>query len=48
MKAALDKASVGKQVTGADGYGSDFAKYPATAPEADRVRDRRVSVSVRL
>jgi outer membrane protein OmpA-like peptidoglycan-associated protein len=48
VKAALDKAGTGKQITGADGYGSDFAKYPATAPESDRVHDRRVSVSVRL
>ncbi|MBS1917362.1 MAG: OmpA family protein [Bacteroidetes bacterium] len=48
VKAALEKAGVSKQVTGADGYGSDFAKYPATAPESDRVHDRRVFVSVRL
>jgi outer membrane protein OmpA-like peptidoglycan-associated protein len=47
VKASLDKAGVGKQVLGAEGYGSQFAKYPADAPESDRVKDRHVSVSVR-
>jgi outer membrane protein OmpA-like peptidoglycan-associated protein len=47
VKTVLDKAGVGAQVLGAEGYGSDFAKYPADAPEADRVKDRHVSVSVR-
>ncbi|HLK27074.1 MAG TPA: OmpA family protein [Puia sp.] len=47
VKAALDKAGVGKQVISAEGYGSDFAVYPANAPESDRVHDRHVSVSVR-
>jgi outer membrane protein OmpA-like peptidoglycan-associated protein len=44
---ALTKAGVGAQVTGAEGYGSQFAKVPADAPESDRLKDRRVSVSVR-
>lgn len=44
---ALKDAGVGGQVEGAEGYGSDFAKFPADAPESDRVKDRRVSVSVR-
>jgi outer membrane protein OmpA-like peptidoglycan-associated protein len=48
VKAALDKAGVGAQITGAEGYGSAFAKHPSDAPESDRVTDRRVSVSVRL
>lgn len=43
----LTASGVGKQVTGAEGYGSEFAKYPADAPETDRVKDRRVSISVR-
>ena len=47
VKAALDKAGVGAQVLSAEGYGSEFAKYPADAPESDRVKDRHVSVSVR-
>jgi outer membrane protein OmpA-like peptidoglycan-associated protein len=45
--AALTEAGVGSQVEGAEGYGSEFAKYPATAPDEDRLKDRRVSVSVR-
>ena len=48
VKNALEKTSVGSQVVGADGYGSDFAIYPATAPDSDRVKDRHVSVGVRL
>ena len=44
---ALKEAGVGAQVEGAEGYGSEFAKYPATAPDAARMKDRRVSVSVR-
>lgn len=47
IAAALKEAGVGSQVEGAEGYGSEFAKYPADAPEEDRVKDRRVSVSVR-
>lgn len=48
VKAALDKAGVGKQITDAEGYGSAMAQFPSTAPETDREKDRRVSVSVRL
>ena len=44
---ALKAAGVGSQIAGAEGYGSEFAKYPADAPEEQRIRDRRVSVSVR-
>ncbi len=44
---ALKDGGVGAQVEGAEGYGSEFAKYPETAPEEDRLKDRRVSVSVR-
>jgi outer membrane protein OmpA-like peptidoglycan-associated protein len=47
-KAALDKMGMGSQVTGAEGYRSDYAKYPETAPESDRVQDRHISLSVRL
>lgn len=48
VKDALTKAGVGSQIPSAEGYGSSFAKYAADAPEADRVKDRHVSVSVRL
>lgn len=47
VKAALERAGVGEQVTDAEGYGSEFARYPAEAPETDRVKDRRISLSVR-
>jgi outer membrane protein OmpA-like peptidoglycan-associated protein len=47
VKAALSTAGVGAQVTGAEGYGSSFAKYAADAPDSDRVKDRHVSISVR-
>lgn len=46
-KNGLDKRGVGKQVTEADGYGSQFAKATATAPDSEKALDRHVSVSVR-
>lgn len=46
-KDGLDKRGVAKQVIGAEGYGSQFAKYPATATDAEKATDRHVSVSVR-
>lgn len=46
-KSGLDKRGVGSQVTGAEGYGSQYAKYPASAPDDQRALDRHVSVSVR-
>ncbi len=47
VKAMLEKAGVGAQVTGAEGYGSEFAKYPADAPEGEKAKDRHISISVR-
>lgn len=46
-KTGLEKRGVGKQVTGAEGYGSQFAKAAADAPDSERAADRHVSVSVR-
>ena len=46
-KKGLDNRGVGKQVTDAEGYGSEFAKAAATAPDSERAMDRHVSVSVR-
>ena len=46
-KNGLDKRGVAKQVTGAEGYGSQFAKAAASAPDAEKALDRHVSVSVR-
>ncbi|CAL1517540.1 OmpA family protein [Chitinophaga sp. MM2321] len=36
-----------QQLLGAEGYGSQFAKAAADAPDADRKKDRHISVSVR-
>lgn len=44
---ALKEGGVGSQVAGAEGYGSQYAKYAADAPESDRIKDRRIAVSVR-
>lgn len=44
---ALRGAGLTGQVLGEEGYGSEFAKYPADAPEEDRIKDRRISLSVR-
>jgi outer membrane protein OmpA-like peptidoglycan-associated protein len=41
-----DGASAG-QLVGAEGYGSQFAKAAADAPDAERQKDRRIAVSVR-
>jgi outer membrane protein OmpA-like peptidoglycan-associated protein len=35
------------QLLGAEGYGSSFAKAPTDAPDEERKKDRRISVSVR-
>jgi outer membrane protein OmpA-like peptidoglycan-associated protein len=35
------------QLAGAEGYGSQFAKAAADAPDADRKMDRRISINVR-
>ncbi len=48
VQAALTKAGVEKQIIGAEGYGSEQAIYAADAPDSDRIKDRHVSVSVRL
>lgn len=35
------------QLTGAEGYGSEYAKAAADAPDSERKTDRRIAVSVR-
>ncbi|MCK7554523.1 OmpA family protein [Chitinophaga sedimenti] len=48
VHAALQNAGVkAGQLQGAEGYGSRFAKAAADAPDEERVKDRRISVSVR-
>ena len=49
---AVDKALKAKganaaQIAGAEGYGSQFAKAAATAPDEERKLDRRIAVGVR-
>ncbi|MBV8251717.1 MAG: OmpA family protein [Chitinophaga sp.] len=44
----LKKLSVDpNQLEGAEGYGSEFAKAAANAPDAERKKDRHISISVR-
>lgn len=47
VKNAFEAKGVGDRVMATEGYGSEFAKFPADAPESDRVKDRRVAISVR-
>jgi len=35
------------QIAGVEGFGSDFAKYPADAADSIREKDKRISISVR-
>ena len=45
---ALKKTGAGAaQITGAEGYGSQFAKAASDAPDEERKKDRRIAVSVR-
>lgn len=44
IKDWLTKQSVGAQVTGADGYGSEFAKVDQSASNDERAIDRKMSV----
>ncbi|MBH1960436.1 MAG: DUF937 domain-containing protein [Flavobacteriia bacterium] len=44
IKTALEKAGVGAQVIGAEGYGSQFATVAATASDAERAADRKMAV----
>ncbi len=46
-KTGLEKRGTGKQVVSAEGYGSQYAKYPASATEEEKAADRHVSISVR-
>lgn len=44
IKNWLSGKGVGAQVLGADGYGSEFAEVPATASDAERASDRKMSI----
>jgi outer membrane protein OmpA-like peptidoglycan-associated protein len=48
VAAALKSAGISRdQVVSAEGFGSDFAKYPADAADTLRAKDRRISISIR-
>ncbi|HNP22396.1 MAG TPA: OmpA family protein [Panacibacter sp.] len=48
LLAALTKMSANPaQLTGAEGYGSQYAKAAADAPDSEKQKDRRISLSVR-
>ncbi|SEM40712.1 OmpA family protein [Chryseobacterium taichungense] len=44
IRSWLDKQGVGSQITGADGYGSQFATVDASASDAERAIDRKMAV----
>lgn len=44
VKAALDKAGVGSQLKGAEGYGEQFAAVPETETDEARAIDRKVAI----
>ena len=44
IRAELTKLGVGAQIVEAEGYGSEFAKVPAEASDAERAKDRRMAV----
>ena len=44
IKSELGKLGVAAQVVGAEGYGSEFAKVPATASNDERAADRKMAV----
>lgn len=44
IKDWLTKAGVGNQVLGAEGYGSKFATVDANASDAERAKDRKMSI----
>ncbi|MDF2187373.1 OmpA family protein [Paraflavitalea sp. CAU 1676] len=47
LKALKDTGSNSAQLVGAEGYGSEFAKAAADAPDEERRLDRRIAVGVR-
>jgi outer membrane protein OmpA-like peptidoglycan-associated protein len=44
IKSELTKLGVGAQITGAEGYGSEFATVAADASDAERAVDRKMAV----
>jgi len=49
VAAALKSAGANaNQLTGVEGFGSDFAKFTADAPDSLRSKDNRISISIRV
>lgn len=46
VKEALKKAGVGAQVTGAEGYGEEFAKVDESASDEERKADRKTAIRI--
>lgn len=44
IKAYLEKGGINASMISAEGYGDEFAKYPADAPDADRAHDRIIAL----
>lgn len=44
---ALDSAGLVTQIIDTEGYGSKFAKFPESAPDSDRIKDRYIAISLR-
>jgi outer membrane protein OmpA-like peptidoglycan-associated protein len=37
-------SAIGSQIAGAEGYGSEYAKYAASDPDSLRAKDRNMSI----
>ncbi len=49
VAAALKSAGANSgQITGVEGFGSDFAKFPADAADSSKAKDNRISISIRV
>ena len=44
IKAYLVQKGIDAKTISTEGYGEEFAKYPADAPDSDRVHDRKISL----
>lgn len=44
IKTYFGKGGISTDLISAEGYGDQFAKYPADAPDSDRVHDRKISL----
>ena len=47
IKAAFEADGIGALVEGAEGYGSQYAQAAIDAPDTEKLKDRRISLSIR-